>query len=347
MSVASSSPHPAIRPHTKTAPRSSVLVVDDDPATQEVVSRILREAGHSVIAVGTAREALARLLEAAPLVLLTDYKLPDQDGLSLLEQASRLDHQLLVIIMTGYGDVDLAVKALKLGASDFLTKPLQRDLLLASVGRLFELHRLRHENTVLKRAAVGAGGIRLKPPALADFSRGGAGPDVDKGTEFERGVREGERRAAERHAASHHATVTLLTEIARGLESTWASLHSRMAEDVAALALSLAEQIVRESFQERRERVVEQVKTALAHVPDAGGITIVVHPLDLPLLESAREAIAADRKGPVRFEFHGDATISQGGCLVKTETRVVDATLETQLWRLGEALRKRKHRAGC
>jgi DNA-binding response OmpR family regulator/F0F1-type ATP synthase delta subunit len=324
-----------------------VLVVDDDPATQEVVSRILRDAGHSVIAVGTAREALAQLPEAAPLVLLTDYKLPDQDGLSLLKEAARRDHQLMVIVMTGYGDVDLAVKALKLGASDFLTKPLQRDLLLASVGRLFELHRLHHENAVLKRAALGAVGIRLRPPTLADFGRGDAGPEPEKGTEFERGVREGERRAAERDAASHRAAVTLLTDITRRLESTWDSLHARIGEDIAALALSLAEQIVRESFQERRERVVEQLKTALAHVPDARVITIIVHPLDIPLLEAAREAIAADRKGSIRFEFHGDASISQGGCLVKTETRVVDATLETQLSRLGDVLRKRKHRAGC
>jgi CheY-like chemotaxis protein len=316
--------------------------VDDDPATQEVVSLMLREGGYSVNTAGTAREALARLTQAAPLVLLTDYKLPDQDGLTLLDRASQLDHQLLAIVMTGYGNVELAVRALKLGASDFLTKPIQRDLLLASVGRLFELHRLRHENAVLKRAAVTAGGIRLKHPALADFGGGGLGPEG--GTEFERGVREGERRAAAGEAAARSAATKLMAEIARRLEDTWASLHQQMGEEVAALALSLAEQIVHESFQERRELVVEQVRTALTRVPDASVVTLVVHPLDLPLLEAAQDTLAADRKGPVRFQFHGDASLSRGGCLVKTANRVVDATLEMQLSRLGEALRKRKHR---
>ena len=104
---------------------SAILVVDDEEAIRELLVRLLQPAGHRVRAVGSAREAHAALKEFPVSLLITDVKLPDKDGIALLQEACELDHRMMGLVMTGYGTVDLAVQAMKAGAAEFLMKPFE------------------------------------------------------------------------------------------------------------------------------------------------------------------------------------------------------------------------------
>jgi DNA-binding NtrC family response regulator len=124
---------------------SAILVVDDEEAIRELLLRLLQSAGHRVRAVGSAREAHAALKEFPVSLLITDVKLPDQDGIALLQQACDLDQRMMGLVMTGYGTVDLAVQAMKAGAAEFLLKPFENEVLQLTVNRLLDLYHLRSD----------------------------------------------------------------------------------------------------------------------------------------------------------------------------------------------------------
>jgi DNA-binding NtrC family response regulator len=107
----------------KTGPRT-ILVVDDEPAMREVLRARLEEWGYEVVVAGSAAEATARAAEVSPGLVLADVVLPDATGLELLEALQADDLDRPVILMTAHGTIDLAVDAMKAGAADFLTKPL-------------------------------------------------------------------------------------------------------------------------------------------------------------------------------------------------------------------------------
>jgi DNA-binding NtrC family response regulator len=106
------------------SPRLSVLVVDDEPALREVLSLRIADWGHDVRAVADASEAERELDRARPDLVLCDLVLPGASGMELLKRVKRQDERLPVVMMTAHGNVDGAVEAMKLGAADFLTKPL-------------------------------------------------------------------------------------------------------------------------------------------------------------------------------------------------------------------------------
>ena len=103
----------------------------------------------------------------------------------------------------------------------------------------------------------------------------------------------------------------------------------------------IAQKVLRELVTEKREVIVTQVRTALAHLHESGLVRIRVHPSDLPLLEASRAALSQTPHGLLTLKFETDPGISPGGCLVQAQSLLIDATLDTQLLRLGEALRKR------
>jgi flagellar biosynthesis/type III secretory pathway protein FliH len=107
------------------------------------------------------------------------------------------------------------------------------------------------------------------------------------------------------------------------------------------LAFGIAQKVLRDAVAERPELILAQVQAALAHVPEGGFIKICVHPLDLPLLEPARQALSQRADRALTIKIEADAAIARGGCFIHTPSRLVDATLETQLLRIGEALRRR------
>ena len=127
-----------------------VLFVDDEDHLRIVARQTFELADIEVDCVASAREVLRRLEDGFDGVLVSDIRMPELDGIGLLEQALAIDPDLPVILVTGHGDIDLAVRSIKQGAYDFIEKPWQPERLVASVRRAAERRRLTCENRALK-----------------------------------------------------------------------------------------------------------------------------------------------------------------------------------------------------
>ena len=129
-----------------------ILVVDDEPDIRNILQDILEDEGYSVSTAENASEARIRFKENQPNLVLLDIWMPKEDGISVLKdwvETSQLGHTPVVMI-SGHGTVENAVEAVKLGAYDFLEKPLSTGKLLLSVERGLDLASLREENKDLK-----------------------------------------------------------------------------------------------------------------------------------------------------------------------------------------------------
>ena len=127
-----------------------ILVVDDEPAHRESLRRIFERAGHEVTLAKDGEEAIGLLERIAVDIVLTDLVMPRVDGRMVLKAALSLRHDVDVVLMTAYGNVENAVAAMREGAKDFLTKPTRRGELLACVDRLLERQHLLAENRALR-----------------------------------------------------------------------------------------------------------------------------------------------------------------------------------------------------
>lgn len=136
---------------TPAPPPGLVRLVDDDPDLRAALGQSLRIAGFTVEAFDRAEAALAGLDDSYPGVVLTDVRMPGMDGLDLFAHLHRMDADLPVILLTGHGDVPMAVQALKSGVYDFLTKPVGVDDLSATLRRATATRRLVLENRQLRR----------------------------------------------------------------------------------------------------------------------------------------------------------------------------------------------------
>ena len=125
--------------------KGSILVVEDDQALAELLTEELEAEGYTVAASGSAEDALERIESLQPVLVVSDLQLPGKDGLALLEEIRSRELQPAVLMISAYGTVDRAVAALKAGADNFLTKPLDMDHFLLSVERLLANRRLRDE----------------------------------------------------------------------------------------------------------------------------------------------------------------------------------------------------------
>ena len=136
-----------------------VFVVDDDDAVRESLEFSLQLAGHRVESFSSAAAFLASGGPERKGCLVTDVRMPDMDGIELQEELKKRGSSLPVIVITGHGDIPLAVRAMKAGAGDFLEKPFARDALLAAVRRALDATTIAaKENseatTILKRIAL-------------------------------------------------------------------------------------------------------------------------------------------------------------------------------------------------
>jgi two-component system C4-dicarboxylate transport response regulator DctD len=134
------------------APHSQVLLIDDDPHLRQALSQTLDLAGFKVSSLADARGLAERIGADWPGVVVSDIRMPGIDGLQLLEQLHQQDPQLPVILITGHGDVPMAVQAMRAGAFDFLEKPFPSEQLLASVRRALAMRQLQLENRSLRLA---------------------------------------------------------------------------------------------------------------------------------------------------------------------------------------------------
>jgi DNA-binding NtrC family response regulator len=125
--------------------RRKVLIIDDDASLRRVMEMQLEEIGCDVITVAGGKEALAALEEVTPDLVITDLRIPGMSGMDLLKSL-RADHpELTVIMVTAYGTVKTAVEAMKAGAYDYLTKPIDYDELALVVNRALEHQQLLEE----------------------------------------------------------------------------------------------------------------------------------------------------------------------------------------------------------
>lgn len=130
--------------------RGSVLVVDDEKGQREILKTILQGEGYDVVIASNLREA-SRVLQEDPFdVVLTDLKMPNGDGIQLLTYTMKERPTTSVVMMTAHGTIPSAVEAMRLGAFDYLTKPLERDELLVVIEKAIAASRLISENITLK-----------------------------------------------------------------------------------------------------------------------------------------------------------------------------------------------------
>lgn len=186
-----------------------ILVVDDEPDIRELIADILGDEGHDVMSAADAAAAREQRRAHSPDLILLDVWMPDTDGISLLREwreAGALECP--VVMISGHGTVETAVEATRLGAYDFIEKPVSMAKLLVTVTNALEAGRLKRENAGLKRQM---------PAAMEPIGRSAAV--------------QGLRRRLEKVAA-HDAPVLIIGEAGVGKEQAarWIHAHSRRTE---------------------------------------------------------------------------------------------------------------------
>ncbi len=127
-----------------------VLIVDDEEGIRESLSGIFEDEGYNVVTAETGEKALRIVQEQPPDLVLLDVWLPEMDGLQALQEINSSKREIPVIMISGHGNIEVAVKATKMGAYDFLEKPLSLERVLLSSKRALERSALRRENRDLR-----------------------------------------------------------------------------------------------------------------------------------------------------------------------------------------------------
>ena len=137
-------------PVPRPAARGRILVVDDEANARAALSEILRDEGYATETAADGFKALGKLEEFAPDVVLTDLKMPGLDGIAFMEKAKSASPQTVFVVMTAFGTISSAVSAIKRGAENYLTKPLDYEALSAVVDRAMEKAKLLQETLALR-----------------------------------------------------------------------------------------------------------------------------------------------------------------------------------------------------
>ncbi|MFN3984968.1 MAG: response regulator FixJ [Rhodocyclaceae bacterium] len=139
-----------------------IHIVDDEPDVRDALSLLMRSVGLAARSYASADEFLSRCVSAGPGCMLVDVRMPGMSGLELLERMSQRDVVLPVIVMTGHGDVPMAVRALKAGAFDFIEKPFNDEVLLERIAAAIE-HGRQHGDVEAERRRAVARYAQLTP----------------------------------------------------------------------------------------------------------------------------------------------------------------------------------------
>jgi DNA-binding NtrC family response regulator len=229
----------------------NVLIVDDKEMMRDSVATTLERAGFRVQMVADGTAAIEQIAKARPDCVVTDMRMPGLSGLELLEKVRTIDDDLPVILMTAFGTIDTAVKAMKLGAFDYLTKPFEGDELVIAVKRAVEHRRLVRENAVLRVNAGLTPTINAIPGRAKPIGPGQEGSLNRTGVDRLVGSSQAITRLREqiRLVAGSSGTVLITGEsgvgkevVARAIhESSQRGTHSFLAVNCAALSTSLLE----------------------------------------------------------------------------------------------------------
>jgi putative two-component system response regulator len=122
-----------------------ILIVDDEPTVSDILARRLAKEGYVCIKANNGKEALQYFYKDAFSLVISDMKMPEMSGLELLRKLKAVSPKITVIMITAFPEIDMAVEAMRLGAYDFLTKPVTLDLVVLSVRKALEKKRLEEE----------------------------------------------------------------------------------------------------------------------------------------------------------------------------------------------------------
>jgi DNA-binding NtrC family response regulator len=241
--------------------RTVVAVVDDEELFRSWLKEHLGTAGYAVSEAATGGEALRVAAVESPALMLLDLRLPDADGLDLVTRLHEIDRDLVVIIVTAYGQVQTAVRAVKAGAYHFLEKPVDLDDLLITIEKGLEAQRLRREIAALRTQH------RWQFANVEFVGRSGAARELAE--------------TVEKVARTEAATVLLQGESGTGKDLVARAIHARSSrKDQPFLEINcttLPEQLVeaelfgheRGAFTDARER-----KKGLAELADGGTLLL-------------------------------------------------------------------------
>ena len=147
---------------------TDILITDDERDIRELIGDILRDEGFQTRLAGTADECMAAIETQLPALMILDIWLKDSnmDGIDILKTVKRTHPEVPIVIISGHGNIEIAVAAIKQGAYDFIEKPFNIDQLLVVIRRAMEASRLRRENTELRRKDVNVGDMIGTSPAF-------------------------------------------------------------------------------------------------------------------------------------------------------------------------------------
>ena len=151
----------------------NVLVIDDEAAIRQIVCEMVRSAGYPCDTASGAAEGASRLVRGGIDVALCDVRMPDGDGLTLLRNCRESGLDTVFVMVTAFGSMEMAVEALRAGAHDFVSKPVNREELVHRLSQIEALRGLREENRVLRKSVGGPGANRFEfsSPAMRDVER--------------------------------------------------------------------------------------------------------------------------------------------------------------------------------
>ena len=128
----------------------TILIIDDEAAQRDVLTGYLKKKGYKILSASSGNEGIETANSNLVDIIFSDYKMPDITGLEVLEQVKKINPEITFVIVTAYGTVENAVKAMRLGAYDYLSKPIDLDELDLMIGRIIENKNLKSENELLK-----------------------------------------------------------------------------------------------------------------------------------------------------------------------------------------------------
>ncbi len=143
----------------------SVMIVDDEPSILQSLSGILSDEGFEIFTASNGYEALKRIEQEAPDLVLLDIWMPGLDGIETLKEIKKNNPVIQVIIITGHGTIETAVSATKLGAFDLIEKPLSIDKVIVAINRALNYRRLEEENKYLRKKTIEKNSITGNSPA--------------------------------------------------------------------------------------------------------------------------------------------------------------------------------------
>lgn len=149
----------------------SIMIIDDEPSIRQSLSGLLSDEGFDVITASNGYEALKRIDTESPDLVLLDIWMPGIDGIETLKEIRKSNPLIQVIIITGHGTIETAVKATKLGAFDLIEKPLSIDKVIVTISNALNFRRLEEENRYLRKKTMEKNAINGNSPPIVAMKK--------------------------------------------------------------------------------------------------------------------------------------------------------------------------------